>query len=1172
METNLNNLLKRQLKRHFGSFDNIPVELKALFDDINETYNNFDDDTRLIQNSIEISSQELRDAFQKQKQDAAAQKETIRKIKEAIFALNSSEPTIISENESDTSDSSYLFDSLIQLIEDNKQAEKALRSSENLQRSLIENVSVGIVIIDPITRIIENVNTFASILMDEKPEKIIGRKCHQFMCPAQEFCCPVCDMGIEVDNTERILLRADKSTLAVLKTVKRIQIGGKEKLLESFVDISVQKNAELALQQSNQKWEGIISASPDGIGMLSLDGKLKLMSDKLALMFGYTVEQKDEYLGQSIFNFIDPSDHQLLKENIDKTLTGENEFRITEYQAVKKDKSKFYVDVNSAILRDAQGNPESILFIQRNITERKKTEQALQHSETLLRSIMDTTSDVIFVKDRECRFVYINPAGCKLNGKSQEQLIGFSKADFMTNEEELAKFMADDMRIIENGNSESFEEEIFGADGNLYTFHTTKVPRYDGQGNIIGLIGIAHNITDRKLAEQELKQISTRLSLATRAGGVGIWDHDLVNNTLLWDDQMFQLYGVNKNNQISAYETWISGVHTDDLKQRNAEILLAISGEKEFDTEFRVVCPNNSIRNIKALATVLRDESGLALRMIGTSWDITEKKIVEEKLIKAVAAAEAASTAKSEFVANMSHEIRTPLNGVIGFTDLLKSTQLSKVQEQYVKNANASGHTLLGIINDILDFSKIEAGMLELDINKTDMIELLGHSVDIIKYAASEKDLEVLLNIDANMPRFADIDKVRLKQIFSNLLANAVKFTVKGEVELKVEFEKRNDNYGRFRFSVRDTGIGITEEQQVRLFKPFSQADSSTTRRFGGTGLGLIISEMIAEKMGSTIEIESTPGKGTIFHFDIIAKTEQGQKIDTSALKGIKRCLIIDDNDDNRMILEHMMANWGIEIVSCKNGFCAAKMIETAEQFDVIICDYHMPQLDGLDTIKLIREKLHLSSKKQPIILLHSSSDSAELHKRCDELGVQYKLTKPVKSDELYNYLCSIKTPVSENQDIEKSASPFTKKETEINEAVTILVAEDNLFNMLLIKEVVSKMLPTARVIEAENGKEALGLWIIEQPDLILMDMQMPEMSGVEATIKIREQENEHQHTPIIALTAGALQEEKDKCMEAGMDDFLTKPIEFEKLEKVIIKLLSKSNKEKNYNFKNKDI
>ena len=1635
MEANMNKLLARQIKRHFGSTDNLPDELKGIIKDINETYTNFDDDTRLIQNSIEISSQELRDAFQKQKLDAETQRETIGKIKVAIAALNSTDRNVDAESDSNKSDSSYLFDSLIKLIEERKQAEaeliklkiaveqssstvvitdlngniqyanrkfhattgysldeaigqnprilksnelkpekyqelwstilagkdwhgefhnkrkdgslywehasispirnatgeitsflgvkediterkkidESLRESENLQRSLLENVGVGIVIIDPKTSLIESVNTFASSLIGDSVENILGRSCHQFMCPAEEHSCPVCDLGQEVDNSQRQLIRADKSRLDVLKTVKKIQIGGKEKLLESFVDISIQKQAEEAFQQSSKKWEAIISASPDGIGMASLDGKIQLISDKLAAIHGYTSENKDELLGTLFYNFIDPSNHQLLADNINKLFADEDGQKITEYIAIKKDNSRFYVDINSTVLCDADGDPESILFIERDISERKQAEEklkvseenfrtffssiadllfvldtngnmidvnetvlrrleytkeellgqsvlmvhpearreeagiivgemlagtkdfcpvpvlsksgveiqvetrvyhgvwdgkpalfgvvkdvtkikqseekfskafqsgsnlmaistisaglyvdvndmflrvlgfsrdevidrtsqelnlfedihqrdtvkssielngfakdvevkirtktgkeliglfsasyinigdepcwlttmtdiserkqaekALQQSETLLSSIMDTTSDVIFVKDRECRFVYMNPAGCVLNGKTQEQLIGYSKADFITNQVELAKFMADDMRIIEGGNSETFEEEIIGADGKLYTFLTTKTPRYDGQGNIIGLIGLAHDITERKQAEAELeesrekyrglseasfeaifisekgicieqnlaaekmfgytsaealtrygtdwivpedremvmnniisgieepyeamalrkdgtifpcilhgrmmhykgknvrvtsltditarkkaeeevKQVSTRLTMATRAGGVGVWDLDIVNNTLLWDDQMFALYGIQKEDFGGAYETWKSGLHPDDVAQSDADFQKAIIGQKEFDTEFRVIWPDGSIHTIKALAIVQRDDDGKPLHVIGTNWDITKKKLDEEKLLKAVQDAEAANKAKSEFLANMSHEIRTPLNGVIGFTDLLQSTPLSPVQYQYVKNANISGHNLLGIINDILDFSKIEAGMMNLEIIKTDMIELLGQSVDIIKYSADKKNLEVLLDIDPKMPRFALVDPVRLKQIFANLLGNAVKFTQKGEIELKAIYEDSGSMQGRFSFLVRDTGIGITQDQQKKLFKMFSQADSSTTRKFGGTGLGLVISDMIAHNMGSKINMTSQQGKGTNFYFDIVTDVEHGEKQNNTAIHSVKRCFVIDDNENNRMILEHTMANWGIECVSCDNGLTAMKLIETSEPFDVIICDYHMPYIDGLETIKLIREKLKLSPDKQPIILLHSSSDDAELHRKCDELGVRFRLTKPVKADELFMYLCKLDKQVVENKIIEHIPKHVETSATD--KIPTILIAEDNNFNMMLVKAIVTRILPTARIMEAVNGKEAVKLCQKEQPDLILMDIQMPEMNGLEATMQIREMEKSIQrHTPIVALTARAIKGEQEKCKKAGMDDYLTKPIDNDLLHKMILK------------------
>ena len=1146
METIYNKLLIRQIKRHFGSVENIPDALKNFITDIDNAYANFEDDTLLLQNSIEISSQELRDAFLRQKKDAETQKETINKIKEAIYALDSSDQRQINEKEHTQADSKHLFDALIKLIEERKQTEEALRESENLQSSLLENVSVGIVIIDPVTRIIERVNTFASILIGESKEQIIGRRCHLYTCPVPENSCPVCDKGIEVNNSERILLRTNKTPIAILKTVKKIQIGGREKLLESFVDISIQKAAEDALQESSKKWEAIISASPDGIGMVSLDGKLQLMSDKLAAMYGYSVEEKNESIGKPIFYFIDPSHHQLLLDNIRKLFAGDSGLAITEYLAIKKDGSQFYVDVNSTVLHDSKGNPESILFVERDITDRKQAQETLHNERTLFRTIIDLIPDAVYVKDTEGRKLLANPTEVLLAGKnSEEDIIG--RTDFnLYPSQEAIRAKEEDEYVVRTG------KPILDVDGTLidkegihHWLLVSKVPLRDIRGNVTGIVGITHDITERKKTENELKQISTRLALATRAGGVGVWDYDITANILFWDDQMLALYGAAKDDFKGVYETWLEHLHPDDKAMADMEIELAIRGEKEFNTEFRVLWPDGSVHNVRALAVVVRNDQGVPHRMIGTNWDITEQKKTESELINAKEAADIASKAKSEFLANMSHEIRTPLNGVIGFTDLLQKTPLNKIQRQYVENVNTSGHSLLGIINDILDFSKIEAGKMELDFIKTDIIEVAEQTSDIIKFHASQKKIELLLNIQPEIPRFAVVDPIRLKQILVNLMGNAVKFTETGEVELKVTFRRKDETTGEFTFLVRDTGIGITETQQKTLFKAFTQADSSTTRKFGGTGLGLTISNMLAEKMGSKIEIISEHGKGSSFFLTIETFYESGEKLQSNSLTDIHRVLVIDDNDSNRLILEHTFKNWGIEFAGIDNGLSALTLIKKSQAFDVIIVDYHMPYMNGLDTIRMIREEFKMAPDKQPVILLHSSSDDLGIYEECKKLGVRFNLTKPVKSQELFHYLKNIHTVPGPEVKEKEIISYRMVSEIANGMSPVILVAEDVVLNMLLVTTIIKQMIPNVTVLEANSGKEAFDMAVAINPDLILMDVQMPEVSGIDCTIAIREHEKESgRHIPIIALTAGVIKGEKERCLQAGMDDFLTKPID----------------------------
>jgi signal transduction histidine kinase/DNA-binding response OmpR family regulator len=516
--------------------------------------------------------------------------------------------------------------------------------------------------------------------------------------------------------------------------------------------------------------------------------------------------------------------------------------------------------------------------------------------------------------------------------------------------------------------------------------------------------------------------------------------------------------------------------------------------------------------------------------------------------------AEAASVAKSHFLSNMSHEIRTPLNGVIGFTELLRDTQLNKNQKDYLDNAITSANSLLGVINDILDFSKIESGKMELEQVKTDIIVLIENAADIIKIMAAKKGLELLLNEQHDLPRYLYLDPIRTKQILVNLLSNAVKFTHAGEVELKVTFEKLTKRTGKVCFSVRDTGIGIKESDRIKLFKSFSQADTSTTRKYGGTGLGLIISSSLAEKMGGKIIFESIPGVGTTFSFCFETGYEFGNKQIGKYIESVHSVLVIDDNFNNRTILEHTLLHWGIKFTGVESGYAGVELLNQKNKFDLIIVDYHMPEINGMDTIKLIREKLDATDYDQPIMMLHSSSDDISLYDLAKSLRVKFMLTKPIKQDELYTYLCNLNqikiADSQQNTDYLMDERSICNKINDENH-YKILVAEDTEMNMLVISNMLHNMVKNLTIIEARNGNEAVEKFKNRLPDLVLMDVQMPELDGIGATKLIR-RTKVSDGISIVALTAGVSKYEREACFEAGMNDFLSKPIETFELKRII--------------------
>ncbi len=561
----------------------------------------------------------------------------------------------------------------------------------------------------------------------------------------------------------------------------------------------------------------------------------------------------------------------------------------------------------------------------------------------------------------------------------------------------------------------------------------------------------------------------------------------------------------------------------------------------------KTVTPAGEVRWLLTSKIPYRDRNGNIVGVLGISRDITAIQEAEEALQKAKEEAEAANRAKSEFLANMSHEIRTPMNGIIGLTELALDTPLAPEQREYLEMVKASADALLAVINDILDFSKIEARKLELERVDFSLRDLLGDTMKALGLRAQQKGLELACHIPADVPDALVGDPGRLRQVIINLVGNAIKFTERGEVIVQVGRESETDGEVTLRFVVRDTGIGIPPDKQSLIFQAFSQVETGMTRKYGGTGLGLAISSRLVAMMGGRMGVQSEPGRGSTFRFTArfgrSSQAPASRRIASPIRLDSLPVLIVDDHPTNRFILEEMVAQWGMVPTSAPGAQAALATLHQAAQsgepFPLALLDAHMPEVDGFELARQILAQPELAGTA--LVMLTSAGQPGDIA-RCRELGIQAYLMKPVAQSDLFNAVCAAlarRDQLPEPPRPEKPAPAYVPRRP-----LRVLLAEDNPINQTLARRILEKA--GHEVLVAQNGREVLEILKAHPCDAVLMDVQMPELDGLEATRAIRREEQQQdppRHLPIIAMTAHAMVGDRQRCLDAGMDGYIAKPL-----------------------------
>ncbi|MCT9812754.1 PAS domain S-box protein [Acidovorax sp. Be4] len=924
-----------------------------------------------------------------------------------------------------------------------------------------------------------------------------------------------------------------------------------------FFLLNVQQRRKAAINDA--RLAAIVDSATDGIIGKDLQGIVTSWNHAAERIFGYA---SSIAIGRPLSSLIVPEEKHAEESGILARILHGETIPLKHTTRHRSDGQLIDVAITGSPIRDTNGRVVGAAQTIRDISEQVAADERFQLA-------VEAAPTAMLMVSQEQKILLTNHKTEELFGYTSAELLGMPLETLIPHRNRHKhEHNVRNYQSSQNARPMGLGMDLFGLhkDGHEIPVEIGLNPVATRQGPTT-LASIA-DISRRRQLETQLQTTLERLRQAVDVAGLGVWVWNLADGRLTWDECMLAIYDVPASLRESGlyWDFWHSRVHPDDLAMVEDKLQQHLHGNGIYDPVFRIVLDSGEVRFIQAAATVERSADGLPLQMVGINRDITAQKAAENRILElnllleeqvtkrtqelhaALAIAEKATQAKSQFLANMSHEIRTPMNAILGLCYLLERQDLQPVSMEMVMRLHGAGHSLLGIINDILDFSKIEAHRLDIETVPFLLSDVLDNLATIMTASLGSKPLELIV---APPPPGADFligDSLRLGQVLINLAGNAIKFTERGEVAVRiVQLPSDSPDQVVLRFAVADTGIGIPKDEQARIFQSFSQADTTTTRRFGGTGLGLTISSRLVELMGGSLTVESTPGEGSEFSFTIAFATSNSNNCVIPGLAH-QRVLVADDNASARSVLADTVLSLGWQVDTVASGAQAIAKVcaPGAPAYDILLLDWRMPGVDGLQAATQIQESR--AGGKLPIIIMVTAYDREQFLSHPESAAVDVIVNKPVTSSSLFNAVFEAK---QHRDELRVSTPPRAQDRFLLG--LRILVVDDSEIN----RDVAERILVSegAEVELAENGRAALAMLVsgTQAFDLVLMDMQMPVMDGYAATREIRATPA-LQSIPVIALSAGAFQAQRDQALAAGVDDFVAKPFDVDKLIAAILR------------------